>query len=287
LPEDSNSPQNERNPVPNNKIEENFKKVEGKIPQDLPENFNLTILKEGNSEILGKLQEDKQTFEEKIKEIVANVTELQEQNSEFLGKLQDDKQEFKDKVNELVANLTKLQEQSSESLNKLQDDKRKFDGQIKEIVTQQDSREKLNFTAPQEENSELLEKLRDDKQKFDDKIKELKDNIQSQQQNRTTKRALTVSLNEDSVISILLGGPSEIVAAFKQKVSETEEDAKELLEKFISSFDGNSDILGNLNNAVNDLVKANLSDSEFASAASSCFEAQEDAISNLVKLTGE
>lgn len=218
----------------------------------------------------------------------------EEGNYNILGKLQDDKQEFKDKVKELVVNLTKLQEQSSEFLNKLQDDKQKFDDQIKDIVTQQDYRETLIFGVPQEEYSELLEKIRDDNQKFDElktevqqKLQEIKDSLQIHPQNRTTKRDLSFSVSEDGIISILLGGPAALVTAFKQKVSEFEDDAKELLDTFISSFDGISDISGKIKSIVNDFVQANLTDSEIASAASSCFEAQEDAISNLVKLTGE
>lgn len=218
----------------------------------------------------------------------------EEGNYNILGKLQDDKQEFKDKVKELVVNLTKLQEQSSEFLNKLQDDKQKFDDQIKDIVTQQDYRETLIFGVPQEEYSELLEKIRDDNQKFDElktevqqKLQEIKDSLQIHPQNRTTKRDLSFSVSEDGIISILLGGPAALVTAFKQKVSEFEDDAKELLDTFISSFYGISDISGKIKSIVNDFVQANLTDSEIASAASSCFEAQEDAISNLVKLTGE
>jgi DNA repair exonuclease SbcCD ATPase subunit len=230
FPEDD-SPNKESDPVPNNKTEEEA------IPQDLLENFNLTILKKGYSEIFIKLQEVKQEYEEKIKQIVAKAAELQEQNSKFLEKLQDDKQNFGEKLKELK-------------------------------IKAQQKLDKLKIEGKQ-------------------KLQELKDKAQSQQENRTTKRDSTVSLNEGGVISILLGGPTALVSAFKQKVSEIENVAKELLEKFISSFDGNSDILDNLRSMVSDFVKANLSESEVASATFSCFEAQEDAISNLVNLTGE
>jgi hypothetical protein len=256
-------------------------------------------LQDGSSDILAKLQENKQEFYNKIEDLAANLTELNDQRLEQLETLLDNKQEVFDRVKEIAVNLTKLREQNLKLLNKLQDDKQTFDDKIKEIIIQQYSGDKINITIPLEGNSEFIVKLKQVKQKLDnkinqlkieaqEKIQQLKDNLEIQEQDGVSKRDLFDPLAGDSVISTLLSVPTFLVSAFQKKFSEFKEEADQILNKFVSFLDGSFETLGNLQIVVNGSVVANVTNlSDAASAASSCFEAQEATVESLVKETGE
>lgn len=279
--------------------QENITAVKETIQQDLPEEPNSKNLQAGSSDILAKLQENKQDFYNKIKAFSANLTELEEQGSEYLETLQDKKQELSDKIKEISVNLTNLKQHKSELLTKLEDDKQRFEDKIKEIVTHQGSGDKINITIPLEGSSESLVKLKKIKQRLDQKInelkseaqqkiQELKDKIEIQEQDGVSKRDLTSPFAGDSVISILLNVPTILASKFQNKFSEVEEDANKVFNNFAASLGGNLDILENLQTTVNASVLANVTNiSEVTSAASSCFEAQKATVESLVKQTGK
>jgi gas vesicle protein len=90
------------------------------------------------------------------------------------------------------------------------------------------------------------------------------------------------------LITVLRQVPASLVAAIKQKVSQLEEDAEQLFEQFASSFDDNTGILEKLESVVTDFIQANLSDTtELVTTASSCLQAQQDAIKSFVSSTGK
>jgi DNA repair exonuclease SbcCD ATPase subunit len=267
--------------------------------QNEPEDSNSKVLQAENSDILAKLQENKQEFYNKIQEFAANLTELEEEGPEYSETLQDNKQELYDKIKEISVNLTNLKQQNSKLLDKLQDDKQRFQDKIKEITIQLGSADKINITIPLEGNSESLVKLKQVKLRLDNKInklkseaqqkiQELKDKIQIQEQDEVSKRDLSSPLAGDSVISILLSVPTSLASKFQEKFSEFEEDANQVFKNFAASLGGSLDILENLQTVVNSSVLANVTNiSEVAGAASSCFEAQKATVESLVKQTGE
>jgi DNA repair exonuclease SbcCD ATPase subunit len=282
-----------------NEPEENIATAEETIQQDLPEDSNSKILQEENSDILDRLQKNKQEFHDQIEELAANLTELKEQESEYLETLRDNKQELSDRIKEIVVNLTNLKQLNSRLLTKLQDDKQKFEDKIKEIVTQQGSLDKINISIPLEGNSEFIVKLKQVKQRLDNnlnaltseaqqKIQELKDKIQIEEQAGVSKRDSSGSLAGDGVVSVLLSVPTSLASAFQVKFSEFQEDANQVFNNFLASLGDSLDTLENLQNVVNASVLENVTNiSEVASAASSCFEAQEATVESLVKETGE
>jgi DNA repair exonuclease SbcCD ATPase subunit len=273
--------------------------TEGESEQNAPEESSSQVLQEADSGIDAKLQENKQEFYNKIKELSDNLTELKEQGSEYLETLKDNKQELSDIIQTIAVNLTNFKQQNSKLLGRLQDDKQKFEDKIREIISQQDSADKINATIPLEINSEFLAKLKQVKQKVDEKlnqlkseaqekIQELRDKLQAQGQAGASKRDLSDALAGNSVISILLGVPTSLASSFQKKFNEFKEDAEQVFKNFVASLGGNLDVLENLQNVVNSSVLANVTNiGEIASAASSCFLAQEDAVESLIKQTGE
>jgi DNA repair exonuclease SbcCD ATPase subunit len=256
-------------------------------------------VQETDSGILAKLQENKQEFYDKIKELSDNLAELKEQGSEYLETLKDNKQELSDIIKTIAVNLTNFKQQNSKLLSRLQDDKQKFEDNIREIISQQDSADRINVTIPLEINSEFLAKLKQIKQKADnkinqlkseaeEKIQELKDKLQAQQQDGASKRDLSDAFAGDSVISILLSVPTSLASSFQKKFSEFKEDAEQVFKNFVSSLGGGLEVLENLHSVVNSSVLANVTNlEEIASAASGCFQAQEGTVENLIKQTGK
>jgi DNA repair exonuclease SbcCD ATPase subunit len=262
------------------------------VQQDLPEEASSEVLQETDSDVLAKLQENKQEFYNKIKELSDSLTELKEQGSEYLQTFKDNKQKLSDIITKIAASSSNFNQQNSELLHRLQD-------KIREVISQQDSADKINVTIPLEVNSESLAESKQIKQELDnkinqlkseaqEKIQELRDKLQAEEQDGASKRDLSDALSGDSVISILLSVPTSLASSFQKKFSEFKEDADQVFENFVASLGGSLGVLENLRSVVNSSVLANVSNiGEIASAASGCFQAQEGAVESLIKQTGK